>query len=105
MLDRLAAIKQFVFLAAKELEKPIPLVEKTISPKQLPAIIAPVTPAPTTEIPPPEQSLIREEKKLPEVQVPIKKYYGRKRDSQSSSSENEYEDEATAVTNSTVKIK
>lgn len=45
--------------------------------------------------------MIREEPKLPEVQIPIKKYYGRKRDNQSSSSENElsYEEADSAEKN------
>lgn len=52
-------------------------------------IIAPVNPTPT-EIPPSSvPPFIRVEPKLPEVQVPIKKYYGRKRDTKSSSSEAE----------------
>lgn len=73
---------------AKELEKPNVIVEKIPPTQQIPTIIAPVNPAPT-EIPPTEAAFIREEPKLPEFQVPIKKYYGRKRDSQSSSSEGE----------------
>lgn len=70
----------------KELEKPD---RKPTPPNQKPTIIiAPVNPTPT-EIPPLVPPLIRNEPKLPEVQAPIKKYYGRKRDSQSSSSEAE----------------
>lgn len=77
------------FYTAKELERPIPLAEKLIPSKQAPTISAPVIPAPPPEVPSTDLPLIREEPKLTEFQVPVKKYYGRKRDSQSSSSENE----------------
>lgn len=80
------------------MEKSIRPVEKTTPPKQIPTVIAPVNPTPT-EIPPPVVPIqIKEEPKLPEVQVPIKKYYGRKRDSQSSSSEAELSYEETEST-------
>lgn len=42
--------------------------------------------------PPPPPPVLRVEPKLPEIQVPIKKYYGRKRDNQSSSDEGGYSD-------------
>lgn len=44
---------------------------------------------PTVPIPSPEP-IFREEPKLPEIQVPIKKYYGRKRGNESSSNEESY---------------
>lgn len=44
---------------------------------------------PIDPIPPPPP-IFREEPKLPEMQVPIKKYYGRKRGNESSSNEDSY---------------
>lgn len=89
---------------AKEREKPVRTVDKPApSNQKTTTLIAPVIPTPT-ELPPlppieSASSLIREQPKLPEVQVPIKKYYGRKRDSQSSSDEDElsYEEAETTV--------
>lgn len=95
-----------LYIAAKETEKPVRAIEKQTSQSNLipvtatttaettmkstptPTIIATSIPAPI-EVLPPELPLIREEPKLNETQVPIKKYYGRKRDNNSSSSETE----------------
>lgn len=57
-----------------------------------PAVIPPIIPLPTVALSPLIQiselrNRIQEEEKLPEIQVPVKKYYGRKRDDQSSSEE------------------
>lgn len=48
----------------------------------------------TVELSTSQSAKIREEPKLPETQAPIKKYYGRKRDGQSTSSDDDlsYED-------------
>lgn len=84
---------------AKELDRTIRQAEKPIIATNQASSkpIAPVNPAPTA-LPPTELPLIREEPKLPEVHVPIKKYYGRKRDSQSSSSETELNYDETNAT-------
>lgn len=76
-----------LYNVAKELDRTVRTAEKlTAAPNQIStAIVAPVNPAPI-EVPPSEPPIIREEPKLPEVQVPIKKYYGRKRDTRSSTS-------------------
>lgn len=64
---------------------PLPVAIETV-PIALPKFIPLTTPPP----PPPPPPLLRDEPKLPETQAPIKKYYGRKRDNQSSSDENSY---------------
>ncbi|XP_031626700.1 CLK4-associating serine/arginine rich protein [Contarinia nasturtii] len=109
--------KKDVKSQSKEREKSVRTTEKLAPPNQkTTTIIAPINPTPT-EIPPlpPAESaspIIREQPKLPEVQVPIKKYYGRKRDNQSSSDEDDlsYEEAESTVksksdttTSSTVK--
>lgn len=73
---------------AKEVDKPIRMTEKSTISIQIAASNALVNLAPI-EVPPPEPPLIREEAKLPEVQIPVKKYYGRKRDTQSTTDEDE----------------
>lgn len=78
------------FQIAKDLETDIRTIEKSTPSNRLPIVTASVNPI-LTEMPPTlqEPPVIREDPKLPEAQIPIKKYYGRKRDSQSSSSEAE----------------
>lgn len=80
----------------KETEKPIRIEEKPIRIEEKPTIpceklIIPTSVIPSQPVnePPPAIPLIREEPKLPETHVPIKKYYGRKRDGQNSSSEDD----------------
>lgn len=51
--------------------------------------IAPPDTATLVELPILQPTKIKEEPKLPDTQTPIKKYYGRKRDGQSSSSEDD----------------
>lgn len=50
---------------------------------------APVNPTPPVELPISPPTKIRQEPKLPEARAPIKKYYGRKRDGQNSSSDDD----------------
>lgn len=81
------------------METNVRTIEKSTPSNQKPIVPATVNPT-STEMPPTVQEppVIKEEPKLPEMQVPIKKYYGRKRDSQSSSSEAElsYEEHESA---------
>lgn len=73
------------------------MAEKSTISNQIVASNAPVKIAPI-EVPPPEPPLIREEPKLSEAQVPIKKYYGRRREIQSTSEEDEMSYEEADLT-------
>lgn len=50
-------------------------------------ILVPPPPIQQSQLPTPTLTVVKEVPKIPEPQVPIKKYYGRKRDDQSSSDE------------------
>lgn len=79
--------------------------EKTTIPFEIPTTVAPVNPAPV-KAHQPEIPIIKEEPKLPEAQIPIKKYYGRKRDGENPSSEDElsYDEDATEKTKYETKL-
>lgn len=65
-----------------------PVVTEPTTSHIIPPVLAPIIiPKPPLQPISELRNRIQEEEKLPEIQVPIKKYYGRKRDDQSSSDE------------------